>query len=386
MIAQELYEGREQTRIKHVVLGKYLERFTIIVGKSWDSVTYVDCFSCSLNVRSDALEDTSFAVALGKLRSARLTAQKVFNRTLAIRCLFLEKNPDSFARLKDFSKKQSDVEILPLNADFESAIPEILNFVGRGGSQTFPFFFIDPTGWKGFPMQAIKPLLCLRKCEVLINLMTSFIPRFIEREDGSLKEGFVDLFGDDSYLDQIRDKTGWEREAALVLHYKRKISETGGFPYVPVIVVPKPGENRTHFHLVYATRHIRGIEVFKAAEREALKILGQVRGDAKRRKREGRKGQGELFGGAELPDNDYTEELHDRYGDLAHESVKRILETRDTVPYDELYACAMQYPLVGVQDLHKWIGDVADIYDAGGNCKSPIICKNFLVVRRSPKS
>jgi len=30
-----LYEGREQTLVKHLILSKYLERFAIIIGFNW---------------------------------------------------------------------------------------------------------------------------------------------------------------------------------------------------------------------------------------------------------------------------------------------------------------------------------------------------------------
>lgn len=45
-----LYEGREQTLVKHLILGKYLERFAIIIGFNWASITYVDCFSGTVEV------------------------------------------------------------------------------------------------------------------------------------------------------------------------------------------------------------------------------------------------------------------------------------------------------------------------------------------------
>ena len=40
----------------------------------------------------------------------------------------------------------------------EESVDAILNFVRREGRQTFPFIFIDPTGWTGFAMDTIAPL------------------------------------------------------------------------------------------------------------------------------------------------------------------------------------------------------------------------------------
>jgi hypothetical protein len=52
----DLYIGREQTLVKHIILKHYLERFAIIVGWHWDTLTYVDCFSGPWNVQSDDLK------------------------------------------------------------------------------------------------------------------------------------------------------------------------------------------------------------------------------------------------------------------------------------------------------------------------------------------
>ena len=67
------YIGREQTLIKHFILRKYLEPFAYIIGSSWDTITYVDCFAGPWNVRSGQLEDSSFHIALAQLRKARET-------------------------------------------------------------------------------------------------------------------------------------------------------------------------------------------------------------------------------------------------------------------------------------------------------------------------
>jgi len=63
MIDETLYEGREQTLVKHFVLNAYLERFAHIIGFWADTITYVDCFSGPWRSRSPDLRDTSFAIA-----------------------------------------------------------------------------------------------------------------------------------------------------------------------------------------------------------------------------------------------------------------------------------------------------------------------------------
>ena len=88
MSEADLYAGREQTLVKHLILGKYLERFAIIIGFSWSSITYVDCFSGPWKSRSEELKDTSFSIALAELRKARET-HRASGSDLRLRCFFL---------------------------------------------------------------------------------------------------------------------------------------------------------------------------------------------------------------------------------------------------------------------------------------------------------
>ena len=359
------YFDREQSLIKHRILEKYLERFARIVGKGFDGIIYVDGFSGPWNVQSDDLRDSSFAIALNQLRSARETVREIHGKELKIRCVFLEKDAAAFTRLKQFADAQRDAKVEALNRDFEQAIPELVNSVRSAGAGYFPFIFIDPKGWKGFSMDLIAPLIRLQPCEVLINFMTGFILRFIEDERTGIEASFKRLFGDECFKGKFDGLEGRQREDALVFTYAKRIAEVGGFAHVPVTMVPHPTKDRTHFHLVYATRNILGVQVFKEAERQALNLVGEVRADAKRRKREAKSGQGEFFGGADIPETGYAEELQQHYGEKARDEVHRLIKAKRDVSYDEVYATAMSFPMVQLASLREWISEIANIENLG---------------------
>ncbi len=67
----DLYDGREQTLVKHRVLERYLQRFAYIIGSWSKSITYVDCYSGPWEERSSELADTSFDIAIKQLKAAR---------------------------------------------------------------------------------------------------------------------------------------------------------------------------------------------------------------------------------------------------------------------------------------------------------------------------
>jgi three-Cys-motif partner protein len=83
----------------------------------------------------------------------------------------------------------TDLEIRTLNSEFEQAIPEILKIIGK----SFSLVFIDPTGWTGFGLRQIAPILRHRPGEVLVNFMFDHINRFLDTPEPEMS--FDDLFG-----------------------------------------------------------------------------------------------------------------------------------------------------------------------------------------------
>src|SRR4051812_29352227 len=118
---QEVYHGREQTLVKHFILRRYLERFAHIIGFGWDTITYVDCFSGPWKNQAGDLKDTSFAIALEELRKARTTHEER-GKPLRLRCMFLEKDPAAYAKLREFADKATDVEVETHNKALVAAI------------------------------------------------------------------------------------------------------------------------------------------------------------------------------------------------------------------------------------------------------------------------
>ena len=351
-----LYEGREQTLVKHLILQKYLERFARIVGQGFESITYVDCFSGPWNLKSDNFEDSSFAIALNELRKARETLRK-FGKNPQLRCFFIEKKKQSYTRLKAFADSTQDAIIETKNSSLENSIADILTFVRDGGRRTFPFIFIDPTGWSGFAMKTIQPLLQLKPSEVLINFMTSHIQRFILSPLEESQDSFKALFGSDAYREKLAGKEEQDRADTAVWFYMQSLKKAGDFKHVCCAMVLHPELDRTHFHLIYATRNDLGVDVFKDAEKKAMEAMEQARAEAQQRKREQRTGQTELFGSPVLHRANYYESLRDRYLTRRMGFIRSLLEEKKRVSYDEVWAQALTAPMVWESDLRQWLSD-----------------------------
>ena len=358
MSTGDLYTGREQTLVKHIILKNYLERFAIIVGSHWDTLTYVDCFSGPWKVKSEKFEDSSFAIALEQLRKARTIHKERTGKTLKLRCFFLEKTPSAYAKLKQFADQQDDVVIETKNKTLENALQDILRFVQEGGPTSFHFLFIDPTGWSGFAMETIAPLLRINNGEVLINFMIEYIRRFIEWPQKQNQDSFVKLFGSGQFKDILKGLEEKDREDAIVTASSESVKRVGLFGYTSSAIVLHPEKNRTHFHLIYATRNPKGMKVFKEAEKKAMPVMEKTRDEAQKREREERTGQTELglFSGAVSQDpSAYFRSLRERYVFRARAAVLHLLRTKKQLAYDEAWSSALTFPLTWESDLKDWI-------------------------------
>ncbi|HUJ44627.1 MAG TPA: three-Cys-motif partner protein TcmP [Opitutaceae bacterium] len=354
--SEEVYRGREQTRVKHLILEKYLEAFARIVGFRWDTITYVDCFSGPWNIQSNDCRDASFAIALNELRKARGWLRQK-GRELTIRCFFIEKDHDAYSQLANFCSDVADAEIAHRNLELEEAIPEILRFVSAGGNGNFPFFFLDPNGWTGFAMDVISPLLQKRPAEVLVNFMTGHIRRFIDAPQIQTKESFRRLFGKDSFRDVLAGLERSERDDAVVAEYAHQVRDVGGFQYVCPAIILNPTKDSTHFHLLYATRNAKGVEVFKDVEKTTMPVMERLRGEAHCRKRVRKTGQSELALGDALHDHTHYENLRARYLHQIRVELERRLHSGSSFPYDEAWDLMAEKPLVWEGDLKSWIAE-----------------------------
>ena len=67
----EAYRRREQTLIKHIILERYLDVVARHILWRWTEFVFVDGFSGPWAGRTDDYSDTSFGIALRKLREVR---------------------------------------------------------------------------------------------------------------------------------------------------------------------------------------------------------------------------------------------------------------------------------------------------------------------------
>ena len=370
MLDPKLYEGREQTYVKHFVLEKYLERVAYNIFSFQTDFVYVDGFSGPWKSENDGYEDTSFKLAIDRLRAVR-DGVKARGRNVKIRCMFIEKERKPFAELEAAVDKIDDIYIELINGTFEDQIADICVFA----KNSFSLIFIDPTGWQGYPLDKIKPLLNLRG-EVLINFMSEFINRFLEDPRPAIAATFDELFGPNWYEEwQELVDTGLGREAAAIGVYSSRLKALGNFKFVTSTRILKPTVDKSYFHLIYGTEHWKGVQEFRRVESKAIDAQEQLRNAAKYKAEVARTGQGSLFG-SDAPVKNYEEERKTQLD----RGWNRLLSALSTYPcgikYEDLIGHVLEIPMVWEVDLKYWLKELRsegkiDIPEMTGRQKVP---------------
>jgi three-Cys-motif partner protein len=349
------YSGREATLVKHEVLRQYLEKLAYKVGTWANTLNYVDGFAGPWKSATQDLSDTSPHIAIKMLRTAQVGLARI-NKFPTMRCLFVEENQGAFQRLQESVIAYTDIEVRVLQGEFEQRIPDVLRFV-VASDKPFTFFFIDPTGWTGFGMKAIAPVLQQPNSEALINFMTKDIKRFIDDPKSVALPRFIDLFGATDYRDSWSGLTGQDREDAIVETYCERVKAVGNYSYVVSAVVLHPTDQRTHFHLIYGTRSDIGLRTFRDVEARTMEQQEKTRATAQQNKRVKQSQQGELFAPEDIGAGDHFTHLRERYLQRSREATKLLLQQRQRVSFDDLELFALSMPMTWSKDISGWLNE-----------------------------
>jgi three-Cys-motif partner protein len=293
----EHYKGREQAYFKHRLLEAYLERLFMIVGQHHRTICYVDCFAGPWQEKSKDLDDTSIAISLKIIRKCR-EGLKNLGRNVNFKAIFIEQSQKAYEKLETFlqGRKEIGIETKSLHGEFIALRQEILSWCGE---DSFTFFFIDPTGWKGaVELPTLEPLLRRPNSEFLINFMYDFLLR--THTQTAFEDDMRQIFGE---APDTAGMSSGEKEEYLVTSYRtnlKRVVPTGdGRPRTACVKVMKVLKERTLYHLVYLTRHAKGVTEFMEASEKLDIVQKKVRETAQQEHREGKSGQLELYAAGE---------------------------------------------------------------------------------------
>jgi three-Cys-motif partner protein len=300
-----VYDGREQSLIKHALLKGYLEKLVLIIGMSRSRVQvqeicYVDCFAGPWSVDEAGMHGTSIAISLEILARCNIEL-KHNNSNVQLRALFVEKNADAYAKLSGYLKASTPEGLVAdsINGDFLDQQERILQWCGK---KSFTFFFIDPTGWSQVGISQLAPMLRRPRSEFLINLMYDWVNRTVSNPEWRSEMCVL--------LGEIPDVDGLEpaqREKILADSYRANLcasagAEAGRRMRSAYVRIMDPNKERAKYHLVYLTRHPRGIIEFMLQSQSVDLVQRRVRAQIRSDKRIDESGTSDLFGASSYVD------------------------------------------------------------------------------------
>lgn len=287
MEIHESYKGREHSLIKHELLKGYLEVLLSIVGvKGVKKFAYVDCFAGPWGDDTDSIAGTSIAISLDILAKVRQTLEERHGvQELEFRAIYVEAAKRRYQRLSDYLSKNcpNGIKCHALNGDYVALQDDILKLCG---DESFAFFFVDPMGWVDVGVPKLAKLLRRPKSEFLITFMYDFLNRAIGMADYREQVSqMLGKLGEEDYeqLDQLSkpDRADW-----VVRKYREQLKAhmgpDGKYPARAFHAdVLHKAKERVHYHMVYLSRHHKGIVKFAGASEKVGSLQKIVRTQTK---------------------------------------------------------------------------------------------------------
>jgi three-Cys-motif partner protein len=339
----KFYKGREQTYLKHYVLENYLEKLFYIIGYSWDrldTICYIDCFAGPWMANSENYDDTSISISLNVLKKVKEGLNE-HGKDKHFKAIFIEKDIKKFNELENLLEKEKIIETKAIHGKFENNVDKIVKEI----EDSFSFFFIDPTGWKGYSFHKIRDIIQRQNSELIINFMYDYIKRFIGKEEQ--EDNFTNLFGSEEW--KTIDLNNHDKERKIVDLYKKTLKEKGDWKFVTNTPILYPCRDSTYFHLIYATRHISGLLEYKKIDKYLLNEQTKARKKAKRNKNGFE--QLKIF---QKDIDPYIENSIESNFPIMKERYKKIVKDLNTIKYEHILGNLLQIPLIHKKDIDNY--------------------------------
>lgn len=246
------------TAAKHAILKRYLECWFPILGNA-GNVAYVDGFAGPGKYPTG--EDGSPIIALGAAR------EKIKHLGSGAQFWFVENDAEAAALLQ--SEIDRIRESLPdalqvhdvVSKDFEVGFKDIVTKLASDRGMTPTFAFVDPFGYSDTTMKTFVDFLANPHCEIFFTFMTPFVARFTRQENEKHFETLNALFGSDVWK-KCDTREGRQKIRCLAETYSEQLCRS--VKYVKIFEMLDKNQY-PEYSLVFATNHIKGLEVMKDA-------------------------------------------------------------------------------------------------------------------------
>jgi len=247
------------SKVKHILLEKYLAAWIPILGKWNTKICYFDGFAGRGEYSDGTLGSPIIALKVADELS------RYFDKLI---CFFIEKDEDNFknleevlAREKPKIKNWQKIDVATENDEFANVTKKIFGYLEKEKSILVPsFFFVDPFGFSGIHFNVIQKILSNPKTEVFFTFMVRDIARFIGVPE--LQDTFDSLFGTDKWEKILSSSR--KPEIALIDFYREQLHEVSKVKYSWPFRVCMSEKAQTLYYLLHVTNNDKGHSIMKS--------------------------------------------------------------------------------------------------------------------------
>lgn len=259
---------RDQTRVKHEVLRKYVPAFFHVLKSYHKNLVYIDGFAGrgTYDITEDATVDGSPLHALKVISENSELSDKVTT-------IFIETDRENYERLdseiKRFRKSNSQIRKPQCHCGtFSDCINNLLDEINEDDADLAPcFVFVDPCGIEGASMKAITRVLEYDRCEAFIFFNLDGVRRVCGLDNVS--ETLVELYGTAERAFKLSKKvkscnSALEKEEVMLSEYMQAIrDENGEKTFVTPFRIEHERRKITSHYLIHVTKHPLGFKIMK---------------------------------------------------------------------------------------------------------------------------
>lgn len=125
------------------------------------------------------------------------------------------------------------------------------------------FFFVDPFGYSGYPLELLKRIIQYPRSEIFINFMVYDLVRFCE--DNTKEAVLVEQFGCDAFKKIGEYPTPEEKQAFLLkLYTEHSLGNLAGAEFIMPFRINTPGQGtRPRYYMIHVSKNYVALKLMK---------------------------------------------------------------------------------------------------------------------------
>ena len=273
-------EYREQTRVKHEILEKYLRAYLHVLKRWNNNLLFIDGFAGPGAYQNNGSSQPGSPIrALSLISSDAELAKRVTT-------VFIEKDKQLYedlqAEVQSFYRDNPNIrEPICLNNEFREGMEIMLQpFEKKRRSLAPTFLFVDPCGVNGVYFDTLARLMNFGSCEIFLFFNIDGIRRILglgEARGDTLAQFFGSDREAEDLLKVIENKSSTEKEDLIIARYYDIVKRDIGANYITGFRIEKENRRTVSHYLIHTDGHILFDPEWDAFKQSILKELAAPR-------------------------------------------------------------------------------------------------------------